>query len=30
MREHEYSADYDHPLIAELYDRSETGTDDVE
>lgn len=29
-QEHKYSASYDHPLLAELYDRFETYTDDVE
>ena len=30
MEEFKYSGDYDHPLIAKLYDRFETSTDDVE
>jgi len=30
MQEHRYSANYDQPLLAELYDRSETYTDDIE
>lgn len=30
MQEYKYSGNYDHPLLAELYDQSETYTDDVE
>jgi SAM-dependent methyltransferase len=30
LQEYKYSADYDDPLLAELYDQSETCTDDVE
>jgi len=30
MEEYRYSANYDHPLLAELYDRTETYTDDIE
>ena len=30
MRKYKYSADYDDPLIAELYDRHETSTDDLD
>lgn len=29
MREHKYAGDYNHPVLAELYDQTETYSDDV-
>lgn len=29
MQEHKYAGDYNHPVIAELYDQTETYTDDI-